>query len=108
MVSCWGGYIHVEPLTTLRAAQTAVALTRAVTFFRDRNGQLARIRMDNRKSADVVKTAVALKLKLEYVTPFVHQPNRAERAICTAKNRVIACRAGFHPNGPTTYMDKCI
>ena len=27
MVSCWGCYIHLEPLTTLRAAQTTAALT---------------------------------------------------------------------------------
>jgi hypothetical protein len=76
-VSCHGGYIHLEPLTTLRAAQTVAALTPTVTFFRDLNVHLTRIRMDNQKSADLKKAAAALKLQLEYVAPFVHQPNRA-------------------------------
>jgi hypothetical protein len=109
MVSCHGGYIHLEPLTTLRAAQTVAAMTRAVAFFRSRNVHLVRIRMDNQKSADLVQAAAELKLKLEYVTPFAHQPNRAERAIRTAKNHIIASRAGgFHPHSPTTYLDKCM
>jgi hypothetical protein len=47
MVSCNDGYIHLEALTTLRAAQTVAALTRAVTFFRHRHVNLTCIRMDN-------------------------------------------------------------
>jgi hypothetical protein len=107
MVSCWRRYIHLEPLTTLRAAQTTRALTRAITFWRNHNVTLKSIRMDNEKCAKLTKTAITLKLKLGHFTPYAHQANRVERAIRTSKNHIIAARAGFHPDCPTIYLDKC-
>ncbi len=98
----------MEHLTTLRAAQTTVALTRTVGFVRDHNVDIDSIRMDSQKSADLLATAKSLRVRMEYVSPAVHQPNRAERAIRTAKNHIIASRAGFNPDCPTTYLDKCI
>jgi hypothetical protein len=108
MVSCWASYIHIEPLTTLRAAQTTAALTRTIEFFRTHTVELKRIRMDNQKCSDLQQRAKDLGLTLEHVAPFVHSPNRAERAIRTAKNHSIAVRAGFHPDCPTALLDKCL
>ena len=33
---------------------------------------------------------------------------RSERAIRTAKNHILATRAGFHRDCPHTYIDKCL
>ncbi len=73
MASCWGSYIHMEPLTTLRAAQTTAVLTRTVTFFRGHNVDIAFLHMDNQKSVDLMKTAKELDVKVEFVSPYVHQ-----------------------------------
>jgi hypothetical protein len=64
--------------------------------------------MDNAKCVELTKTAITLKLKLGHVTPYAHQANRAERAIRTSKNHIIAARAGLHPDCPTIYLDKCL
>jgi hypothetical protein len=47
-------------------------------------------------------------MRMELVPPYVKNPNRAERAIRTAKNHIIATRAGFHPHCPHIYLDKCL
>ncbi len=47
-----------------------------------------------------------LDLTLSSVSPYDKSANRAERAIRTAKNHIIAVRAGFHRDCPPTYLDK--
>jgi hypothetical protein len=64
--------------------------------------------MDNQQSYDLRETARILKLKKEFIAPEVKRPNRAERAIRTAKNHIIATRAGFHPDCSHAYLDKCL
>jgi hypothetical protein len=66
------------------------------------------IRMDNQQSQPLLDLASAMQLRWEIVSPYVKKPNRAERAICTAKNHIIAPRAGFHPDCPHAYLDKCL
>jgi hypothetical protein len=104
-IACWGHYIDIQPLTSLRAAQT---LTASVDFFRSHGIILDTLRMDNQQSYDLRKTARILKLKMEFMAPEVKRPNRAERAIRTAKNHIIATRAGFHPDCSHAYLDKCL
>jgi hypothetical protein len=69
----------------MRAAQTIKAFTNSVNFFRKLGIRLIILRMDNQLSEDLKD--VALK-----------RANRVERAIRTAKNHIVATRAGFHPD----------
>jgi hypothetical protein len=64
--------------------------------------------MDNQQSQPLLKTAARLLLQWELVPPYVKNPNRAERAIRTAENHMIATRAGFHPDCLHAYLDKCL
>ena len=107
-IACWGHYINIQGLTSLRAAQTTKALTAAVNFFREHEIILETLRMDNQRSLDLQEKAEELKLTIEYIAPEVKRPNRAERAIRTAKNHIIATRAGFHPDFSHIYLDKCL
>ena len=100
MVSCWGSYIHLEPLANMRSTQTIAALQRTMTFWRDRRINITTLRMDNQRSADLRKAMVDLGLTLSSVSPYDKSANRAERAIRTAKNHIIALRAGFHRDCP--------
>jgi hypothetical protein len=64
--------------------------------------------MDNQSSPEVRELAVELNLEWELVNPYQKEPNRAERAIRTAKNHIIAVRAGFHKECPNTFIDRCL
>jgi hypothetical protein len=64
--------------------------------------------MDNQTSPPFLQMVKELKLTLGFVPPYVKNPNRAERAIRTAKNHIIATRAGFHPDCPYNHLDKCL
>ena len=108
LVACWGSYIHFEPLTTMRGIETAAAVKAAVLFFRKQHIELDTIRMDNQSSPEVRAVAIELELKWELVNPYQKEPNRAERAIKTGKNHMIAVRAGFHRDSPTTFLDRCL
>jgi hypothetical protein len=55
-----------------------------------------------------METVRILELKMEFIAPEMKRPNRAERAIRTAKNHIIATRAGFHPDCSHAYLDKCL
>jgi hypothetical protein len=92
----------------MTGADTAVVIRAAVCFFRTRNVVLDTIRMDNQSSPEVKELAVELNLKWDLVSPYQKEPNRAERAIRTGKNHIIATRAGFHPDCPASFLDKCL
>jgi hypothetical protein len=104
-IACWGHYIDIQPLTSLRAAQKTQAFKASVNFFRKQGIILDTLRMDNQRSFDLIETARCLKLEIEFISPEVKRSNLAERAIRTAKNHIIATRAGFHPDCSHAYLD---
>ncbi len=108
LISCWGSYIHIEPLKNLQGNDTADAIERTVKFFRDQNVVLNKLRMDNQSSPEVRSMATRLNVEWDLVNPYQKEPNRAERAIRTAKNHILAVRAGFHRDCPETFIDKCL
>ncbi len=54
-IACWGHYINIQALTSLRAAQTTKALTATVNFFRKHGIILETLRMDNQRNLDLQK-----------------------------------------------------
>jgi hypothetical protein len=108
MVSCCRSYIRFEPLTSLKGSYTATGLADTITFFRTKGVEVITIRMDNQGSPEFSATKAQLDLKIELVTSFQKESNRAERAIQTAKHHIIATRAGFHRDCPHVYLDKCL
>ena len=92
----------------MRGADTAAAVKAAVLFFREQQVELEKIRMDNQSSPEVRAVATELNLQWELVNPYQKEPNRAERAIKTGKNHMIAVRAGFHRDCPNTFLDRCL
>ena len=75
MVSCWGCYINIQPLTALKGAQTAEALVKAVQFFRSKGITLDETRMDNQTSPELRAAAIKLGLTKNLV------PSKQKRAI---------------------------
>jgi hypothetical protein len=108
LVATWGSYTHIEPLTNMKGPDTAAAMKAAINFFREQDVSLTTIRMDNQSSPEVRAMATELDLEWELVNPYQKESNRAERAIRTAKNHMIAVRAGFDPSCPRTCLDRCL
>jgi hypothetical protein len=93
----------------LKGTHTAEALQKTVTFSRTKGVTLDKSRTDNQSSPELRSTALNLVIKqIELVASNQKEPNRAERAIQTAKNHIIASRAGFHRDCPHMYLDKCL
>jgi hypothetical protein len=108
MVSCWGHYIHIEPLSSLQGPHTSKALTKTIHFFCSKKITLQGVRMDNQSSNEIRAATTALGLLTQFVSAHQKEPNRAERAIQTAKNHLSATRAGFHIECPHSLLDKCL
>ncbi len=102
--ACWGHYINIQALTSLRAAQTTKALTAAVNFFRKHGIILETLRMDNQQSLDLQEKAKKLKLTIEYISPEVKRPNRAERANYTHRKESHHRHARWFPPGFFTHL----
>jgi hypothetical protein len=75
-------------------------------FWRNNKITITTLRMDNQRSAELRQAMKDLQLTLSSISPYDKAANRAERAIRTAKNHIIAVRAGFHRDCPATYLDK--
>ncbi len=73
--ACWGHYINIQALTSLRAAQTTKALTAAVNFFRKHGIILETLQMGNQRSLGLQEKAKELKLTIEYISLQLKRPN---------------------------------
>jgi hypothetical protein len=60
MVSCWGSYSHIRPLTSLKGPCTAEAFQKTVTFYRSKGVTLELARSDNQASPEIRASATAL------------------------------------------------
>ena len=107
-VSTWGSYIHIQPLTGLKGAQTAESLIKTLHFFRSKGIVIKALRVDNQSSPEFRAAATSVDIIQSLVASNQKEPNRAERAIQTAKCHILAARAGFHRDCPHMYLDKCI
>ena len=107
-ISTWGSYIHISPLTGLKGAQTSESLTKTLCFFRDKGVVIDSLRVDNQSSPEFRAAAKSVQIISDLVSSNQKEPNRAERAIQTAKHHILASRAGFHRDCPTTILDRCL
>jgi hypothetical protein len=83
MVSCWGFYINIQPLTSLKGTQTAEALVKTVQFYRSHGIILDDIRMDNQTSPELRAVAVKLGLTKGPVPSNQKEPNRVSSRLPT-------------------------
>ncbi len=69
MITCWGRYIHIQPMANLRDEATASAFKEAILFWRGKGIVIDTVRMDNQCSAAVRSMAVTLDVTLGFVPP---------------------------------------
>jgi hypothetical protein len=63
-IASWGHYINMQPLASLRAAQTTQAFINSVNFFRKHGITLDTLRMHNQRSLDLEEAAREVNFKL--------------------------------------------
>jgi hypothetical protein len=76
-ISTWGAYIHLQPLTSLKGAQTSVSLTKTLSFFRDKGVIIKELRVDNQSSSELRTAAKSLHIISDLVASNQKEPNRA-------------------------------
>lgn len=98
LVSTLAGYIHMEPVSSRQAAAYTAAVQRTIEFFALHEYKKSSLRMDNETNETLEQYLRAQSISVQYVPPHNHRANRAERAIRTAKNHIVAsiCSAPIH------------
>ena len=94
------GYIHLYPMKSRTAPAYVSAFKSVVSFFRSLSHPLTHILLDNETSSDLTSFFVSVNLSYQYVPPFNHRSNPAERAIRTARNHVISIFSSAHITFP--------
>ena len=108
-VAVYKGYVHLEPQASRSAADHLQSTKRTMTFFRARGDVPTTHRMDNEISQEVaqyLKTECHMEIQL--VPPGNHRTLKAERAIRTTKNHIIATLGTTNPSCPLFLWDSFI
>jgi hypothetical protein len=72
MITCWGRYIHIQPLTSFRDESTTIAFKEAIMFWRGHGITIDSVRMDNQCSTAVRKIATTMDVQLAFVSPWMY------------------------------------
>ncbi len=105
LVSTLKGYIHMEPMPSRHATHYTAAVQRTIEFFRTLGHHPTYFRIDNETSRQLERMMATERIIIEYVPPNNHRANKAERAIRSAKNHIIASLASVHPSCPLFLWD---
>jgi len=110
-VSCYNGYIHVEPMTSRTSSSYIAAYGRTFKHWSQHGSSIPSIvRLDNETSHELEKFLLEdMKVtSFQYFPTGNHRANRAERCIRTWKNHFIATLATASPNFPVAYWNKLL
>ena len=110
LVSCFNGYIHVEPQNSRTSSSQILAYDTTYQHWSQYGPVPTIVRLDNETSADLEKFLLVDKkvTSFQYFPPQNHRANRAERCIRTWKNHFIATLATASPNFPVQQWHKII
>jgi hypothetical protein len=105
LVTTYRGYIHMEAMPSRHATAYTTAVQNTLNFFRNLGHTPTYFRLDNETSRQLERLLTSERLTIEYVPPNNHRANRAERAIRSAKNHIIASLCTTHPLCPLNLWD---
>ena len=110
LVSCFNGYIHVEPQNSRTSSSQILAYDTTYQHWSQYGPVPSIVRLDNETSADLEKFLLIDKkvASFQYFPPRNHRANRAERCIRTWKNHFIATLATASPKFPIQQWPKII
>jgi len=109
LVSVFLNYIHVEPLQDRSAPSYIKAYRAIVDFYKSFGFPISLLRLDNESSEaleNYFKTEA--RIPFQYISPHNKRANKAERAIQSFKNHLIASVASANPDFPNALWDKLL
>ena len=100
MYSEGGNYIKAIPMKDRNKTSYLPAHQDGVDFFTRRGYRPTFQRLDNETSTDLFQHLAKNHINIDLAPPYQHRRNKAERAIRTYKNHLIAAIAGVDPSFP--------
>ena len=109
LVSVFLNYIHVEPLQDRSAPSYIKAYRAIVDFYKSFGFPISLLRLDN-ESSDALENyfKTEARIPFQYISPHNKRANKAERAIQSFKNHLIASVASANPDFPNALWDKLL
>ena len=108
LLSVYKRYIHLELLASRSDAAIIDAFTRTHQWFIQLGHFVQFQVMDNEAPKSLRQHFIAQDIQFEFVPPFTHRANKAERAIQTFKRHFISILAGTHPSFPIDFWHELI
>jgi hypothetical protein len=108
LVFVYKNYIHVELLPDRSAQSYVKAYTDAILFFTKLKHKIRNIVLDNETSAALETFLTKSEVKFQKVSPNNKRANRAERAIQTWRNHMIATLGTVNIKCPSNIWSKFI
>ena len=108
LVSVYDGYIKMQAHRDRSAEDYVKTYTELFAFMQARNKVISVQRLDNEKSSDLEELFKASNIPYQYVPPHCHRALKAERAIRSAKNHIIATWCTADPEFPMSQWDELL
>ena len=110
LVTALHGYIHVEAMPSRTAAAYVAAFSRAFRFFRTRGFPVRALVTDNERSSTLTSffQSQSPPPAVQYVPPYNHRANPAERHIRSFKNHFLSILSSVHPHFPSDLWDRLL
>ena len=109
LVSVFLNYIHVEPLKDRSAPSYVKAYRATIDFYKSFGYPISLQRLDN-ESSELLETYFKneARIPFQYISPNNKRANKAERAIQSFKNHLIASVASANSDFPPALWDKLL
>jgi hypothetical protein len=107
LVTAYRGYVHVEAQPSRSATAYVRSFKNTLAFFASHGHIIADIVSDNESSTTLTTFFQSLSPppRVQYVPPYNHRANPAERHIRTFKNHFISIIAALHTHFPLDLWD---
>jgi aspartokinase-like uncharacterized kinase len=108
LVTTYKGYIHAVAMPSRSGPSYVQAYSKVLTHYKKLGLSLSEVRLDNEKSTELENYLTSECVIYQYVPPNNHRANKAERAIRTFKNHLIAILATTHRSFPAYLWDELL
>ena len=109
LVSVFLNYIHVEPLKDRTSPSYVEAYRATVNFYKSFGIPISLLRLDNESSKPLeAYFKNEARIPFQYISPNNKRASKAERAIQSFKNHLIASVASASPDLPNALWDKLL
>ena len=105
MIDYDSDYIKFTPMTSQTKEETVCCFRLCYNKFKEAGFTARLLKLNNEVSKELITSIKEEKLNYQFVAPYDHWLNQAERAIQSIKNHIIFILAGADPDFPKDQWD---